>query len=171
MAERAEQDPISGGSGGDRCMVQSDASSVSEYIADLPADRRRAIGAVRDVILGNLPKGYEESMQFGMIGYSVPLSRYPKTYNGAPLSYAALASQKNHMAVYLMGCYGDAQLAKWFEAEFRKSGKKLDMGKSCVRFRKLDDLPLPLIGEAVAKLPVDDFIALYERSRPKTKRK
>jgi len=93
------------------------------------------------------------------------LSRYPKTYNGAPLNYVALASQKNHMSIYLMGCYGDAKLARWFETEFRKSGKKLDMGKSCVRFKKLDHLPLGLIGEAVALMQVDDFIALYERAR------
>jgi hypothetical protein len=151
--------------------VHSNANSVGEYLADLPPDRRLAIDAVRAVIRENLPPGYEESMQFGMIGYSVPLSRYPETYNGAPLSYVALANQKNHMALYLMGCYGDAKLTKWFEREFRKSGKKLDMGKSCVRFKKLDDLPLSLIGEAVAAMPVDDFIGLYERSRAGAKRK
>jgi hypothetical protein len=151
--------------------VHSNAKSVGEYLAGLPPDRRLAIDAVRAVIRENLPPGYEESMQFGMIGYSVPLSRYPKTYNGVPLSYVALANQKNHMAVYLMGCYGDAKLTKWFEREFRKSGKKLDMGKSCVRFKKLDDLPLPLIGEAVGAMSVDNFIGLYERSRAGTKRK
>jgi hypothetical protein len=146
-------------------MMQNKANSVSEYLAELPSDHRQAIEIVRDTILENLPDGYEESMQFGMIGYCVPLSRYPKTYNGAPLNYVSLASQKNHMAIYLMGCYGDAKLAKWFEAEFKKSGKKLDMGKSCVRFRTLDDLPLALIGQTVARLPVDNFIALYERAR------
>jgi sugar/nucleoside kinase (ribokinase family) len=152
-------------------MVQSKANTVADYLAQLPAERRQAIEAVRAVILENLPTGYEESMQFGMIGYAVPLSRYPKTYNGAPLNYAALASQKNHMAVYLMGCYGDEKLARWFETEFEKAGKKLDMGKSCVRFKKLDDLPLDLIGEAVARMPVDDFIALYERTKKGIKRK
>lgn len=152
-------------------MVQSKAKTVSGYLGELPGERRRAIDAVRHVILENLPEGYEESMQFGMIGYCVPLSRYPKTYNGAPLNYVALASQKNHMAVYLMGCYGDDKLARWFEAEFKKSGKKLDMGKSCVRFKELEDLPLGVIGEAVAQMPVDDFIALYERARKGTKRK
>jgi len=152
-------------------MVQSDAKSVSEYLGALPADRRRAIKAVRGTILDKLPRGYEESMQFGMIGYCVPLSRYPKTYNGAPLNYVALASQKNYMSVYLMGCYGDAKLVKWFEAEFKKTGKRLDMGKSCVRFKTLDDLPLALIGEVVSRMSVDDFIALYERARSRTKRK
>lgn len=152
-------------------MVQSEATTISDYLGELPSERRQAIEAVRGVILENLPEGYEESMQFGMIGYCVPLSRYPKTYNAAPLNYVALASQKNHMAVYLMGCYGDEKLARWFEAEFRKAGKKLNMGKSCVRFKKLDDLPLDLIGEAVAQMQVDDFIALYERARKGTKRK
>jgi len=152
-------------------MVQSKAKSVSEYLSALPADRRRAIKAVRGTILDNLPEGFAESMQFGMIGYCVPLTRYPKTYNGAPLNYVALASQKNYMSVYLMGCYGDAKLIKWFETEFRKTGKRLDMGKSCVRFKTLDDLPLALIGEVVSRMTVDDFIALYERARSMTKRK
>lgn len=152
-------------------MAQSKANTVSDYLAELPADRRGAIDAVRAVVLDRLPEGYEEAMQYGMIGYSVPLSRYPETYNGAPLNYVALACQKNHMAIYLMGCYGDERLARWFEAGFRKAGKKLDRGKSCVRFKELDDLPLDLIGEAVARMPVDDFIALYERSREGRKRK
>lgn len=152
-------------------MVQSHAKTVSEYLDELTIERRAEIEAVRATILDNLPDGYEELMQFGMIGYCVPLSRYPKTYNGAPLNYTALASQKNHMSIYLMGCYGDARLVKWFEAEFKKSGKRLNMGKSCVRFKKLDDLPLELIGQAVGRMPVDDFIALYERSRAQSKRK
>ena len=151
--------------------MQSRAETVADYLAELPADRRDAIDAVRSVVLENLPDGYEESMLYGMIGYSVPLSRYPKTYNGSPLNYVALASQKNHMSIYLMGCYGDAKLSRWFESEFRKSGKKLDMGKSCVRFKKLGDLPLDVIGKAVALMPVNDFIALYERSREGRKRK
>jgi hypothetical protein len=163
--------PDLGESGRHRCMVHSSANSVSQYLSELPAERRAAIEAVRAVILKNLPEGYEESMQFGMIGYSIPLSRYPKTYNGKPLNYVALANQKNHMSVYLMGCYGEEKLARWFEAEFRKSGKKLDTGKSCVRFRKLDDLPLPVIGKAVAAMPVDEFISLYERSRGPGRRK
>ena len=93
------------------------------------------------------------------------------TYNGAPLVYAALAAQKNHNAVYLMGIYADAGLRKWFEAGYKKSGKKLDVGKSCVRFKTLDDLPLALIGEAIARMPSETFIALYEQTRGKSKRK
>ena len=151
--------------------MQSQAKTAADYLAGLPADRCRAIDAVRNLILEKLPEGYEETMRYGRIGYCVPLSRYPNTYNRAPLNYAALASQKNHMAVYLMGCYGDRKLARWFEAEFRKSGKKLDMGKSCIRFKKRDDLPLDVIGKAVASMPVDDFIALYECSRQGRKRK
>ena len=148
-------------------MVSSTATTVKEYLSGLPAERRRDIARVRSQIRANLPAGYKEMMQFGMIAYCVPLSRYPETYNGAPLLYAALAAQKNHNAVYLMGIYADADLRTWFEAGYKASGKKLDVGKSCVRFRTLDDLPLKLIGEAIAKMPAEKFIALYEDARGK----
>ena len=104
-------------------------------------------------------------MNWGMITYEIPLSMYPDTYNGKPLMYAALASQKNHMVVYLIGIYGDAKLRRWFEREYKKTNKRMDVGKCCVRFRKLEDLPLDVIGEAVAAMGVDDFIALYENAR------
>ena len=146
-------------------MVSSKASDVKDYLAELPVERRKEIARVRSVIRANLPAGYKETMQFGMIAYCVPLSRYPETYNGAPLLYAALAAQKNHNAVYLMGIYADADLRTWFETGYKKSGKKLDVGKSCVRFKTLDDLPLTLIGDAIAKMPAEDFIALYEDAR------
>jgi uncharacterized protein YdhG (YjbR/CyaY superfamily) len=139
--------------------------SVQEYLAKLPPDRREALSAVRKVILKNLPKGYVESVNWGMICYEIPLKRYPNTYNGRPLGLAGLASQKNHMSVHLMNVYGDPETEAWFKAEFAKSGKKLDMGKSCVRFRKLDDLPLELIGRAIARTPVARYIEFYERSR------
>jgi uncharacterized protein YdhG (YjbR/CyaY superfamily) len=139
--------------------VRSDAKTVEEYLAGLPEDRREAIAKVRDVILENLPEGYEESMNWGMIAYEVPLSTYPDTYNGQPLSYAALASQKNHMAVYLTGMYMDEAAREKFESDYRATGKRFDVGKSCVRFRKLDDLPLPVIGEAIRYLPADEFVA------------
>ena len=126
--------------------MRSDAQTVEAYLAELPDDRRAAISAVREVILENLPDGYEESMNWGMIAYEVPLSTYPDTYNGQPLSYAALASQKNHMAVYLSGIYMDEDAREKFERDYRATGKRFDVGKSCVRFRKLDDLPLPVIG-------------------------
>ncbi len=152
-------------------MVSSKAATVKDYLSELPAERRSDIARVRAVIRENLPAGYKEMMQFGMIAYCIPLSRYPETYNGAPLLYAALAAQKNHNAVYLMGIYADAGLRKWFEAGYKKSGKKLDVGKCCVRFRTLDDLPLALIGEAIARMPPETFIALYGRTRGKSKRK
>lgn len=146
-------------------MVKSNAATVEEYLADLPDDRRTAVSAVRDVVLANLPPGYDESIQFGMIGYSIPLARYPKTYNKQPLSYAALASQKNHMAIYLNSVYADSDTEDWFAKRYLATGKRLDMGKSCVRFKRLDDLPLDLIGEVIAKTSVDEFIACYERAR------
>lgn len=148
------------------CM-QSQAQSVEEYLASLPEERREAVAAVRSAILANLPEGYEETMAYGMIAYVIPLSRYPNTYNGQPLGYAAIASQKNYVSVYLMGIYGDEGHAAWFRAEYEKRGKKLDMGKSCVRFKKMADIPLDLIGQAVARIPVEQYIELYERSRPK----
>jgi hypothetical protein len=146
-------------------MVSSAATTVAAYVAGLPAERRRDIAAVRKTIRANLPKGYREEMQFGMIGYVVPLARYPNTYNGAPLMYAALAAQKNHSAVYLHNIYSDPVLRNWFEAAYAKTGKRMDVGKSCVRFRRLEDLPLALIGEAIARTPVDRYIALYEAAR------
>jgi len=146
-------------------MVTSQAKTVREYLAGLPADRRPAITALRKLIRQRIPPGFEEGMLYGMIGYYVPLARYPKTYNGQPLAIVSLGAQKNHMALYMMSVYGDPELERWFSAAFRKAGKKLDMGKSCVRFRSLDDLPLDVIGEAIARTGVDDFIASYERSR------
>jgi uncharacterized protein YdhG (YjbR/CyaY superfamily) len=139
--------------------MRSDAKTVEEYLAELPEDRREAISKVRELILENLPDGYEESMNWGMIAYEVPLSTYPDTYNGQPLAYAALASQKNHMAVYLTGIYMDDEAREKFEADYRATGKRFDAGKSCVRFRKLDDLPLPVIAEAIRYLPADEFVA------------
>ncbi len=145
--------------------MQSDAKTVAEYLAELDADRREAIGAVRGVILDNLPDGYEEMMLFGMITYAVPLSVLADTYNGQPLMYAALASQKRHMAVYLTNVYADGSTEAWFRERYLATGKRLDMGKSCVRFRKLDDLPLDLVGEAIARTPIDEFVELYRASR------
>ena len=120
---------------------------------------------VRTVIRKNLPSGYTEAMNWGMIAYEVPLRRYPDTYNGQPLMYAALASQRRHMSVYLSGIYADEDLRAWFESEYRATGLRMDVGKSCVRFTSVDQLPLHLIGEAIAAVPLDDFIALYEASR------
>ena len=145
--------------------MRSDATTPEEYLASLPEDRREQIAAVREAVLAGLPAGYEEGIEFGMLSYHVPLSRYPDTYNGAPLSYAALASQKRHMSLYLMGIYGDDGNRAWFEAEATACGVERDIGKSCVRFRRIEELPLDLVSAAVARLPVDEYIAVYEASR------
>jgi hypothetical protein len=145
-------------------MATSKAATVEEYLAELPPDRRAVIAAVRDVVRGHLPDGFTEAMRWGMISYEVPLARYPDTYNGQPLSYAALATQKNYYALYL-SVYQDGEQAAWLAAEFARAGKKLDMGKSCLRFKRLEDLPLPTIAEVVASTTPDQFIARYEASR------
>ena len=151
--------------------MRSEATTVAGYLRELPADRRKALSAVRRVIREHLPEGYEEGMNFGMIVYQVPLRRYPETYNGQPLMYAALASQKHYMAVYLTGIYADERARRAFEKAYRTTGKRLDAGKSCVRFKTLDDLPLPLIGQTVASVSVDELIAVTERAhaRPRSK--
>jgi hypothetical protein len=146
-------------------VATSKATTVDEYLRELPAERRAVVSAVRDLILRHLPAGYREAMASGMIGYGIPLERYPNTYNKQPLGYAALAAQKNHYALYLMGVYQDpAQEARLKEA-FARAGKQLDMGKSCVRFRALEDLPLDAIGELIASTPPEAHIARYEAGR------
>ncbi len=138
--------------------MKSTAASVAEYLSEIPPDRREAIGKVREIILHNLPEGYQEVMNWGMITYQVPLEVYPDTYNGKPLMYAALANQKNHMAVYLTGIYMDEDRRKEFEQAYKNTGKRYDVGKSCVRFRNLDDLPLPLIGKSIKAMEMDEFV-------------
>ncbi|RJP37473.1 MAG: DUF1801 domain-containing protein [Phycisphaerales bacterium] len=143
----------------------SKATTVDQYLAELPPDRREAIQAVRQVILDNLDEGFEEGMQYGMIGYHVPHAIYPDGYHcdpKQPLPFASLASQKNHMALYLFCNYVQEDESAWFQQEWAKTGKKLDMGKSCVRFKKLDDLALDVIGKAIRRMPVRDFIDFYE---------
>lgn len=146
-------------------MTRSAAATVEEYLEELPEDRRRVVSSVREVILENLPDGYEEAMNRGMITYQVPLERYPDTYNGEPLAYLSLAAQKNHYALYLMGVYMDEERAARLAERFRESGKELDMGKSCLRFRRLDDLPVDVVGEEVSAMSPADFIARYEAVR------
>ena len=140
-------------------------ATVEEYIAGLPEGRAEQIAQLRELILERLPEGYAEQMDFGMIAYVIPLETYPDTYNGHPLMYAALASQKRHMSLYLMNVYGDDETLRWFTEGFAAAGKKLDMGKACVRFKRLDDLPLDLIGETIARTSVAEYIAGYEASR------
>lgn len=151
-------------------MATAKATTVASYLGALPAERKRALTELRRVIRKHLPKGYREAMQYGMITYVVPLSTYPEGYLGkpdVPLPYLSLASQKSHIAVYLMGLSSDAKLTAWFTTAWKKTGKKLDLGKSCLRFPSIEDVALDVLGEAVAKLPVSDYVALYERGRTK----
>jgi hypothetical protein len=147
--------------------MKSTATTVEEYLQELPADRRAAISAIRKVILANLPKGYVECMSYGMIGYVVPHSLYPPGYHcdpKLPLPYANLASQKNHMALYLMTIYGHRPTEQWFRQAWQAAGKKLDMGKCCVRFKKIEDVPLDVIGQAIARVSVKDYIDHMEKA-------
>jgi hypothetical protein len=146
-------------------MARSTATTVAGYLAELPAERRAVVEAVRDTVLRHLPDGYEETMNWGMISYEVPLARYPDTYNRQPLSYAALAAQKHHYALYLNAAYQDEASERRLRDGFAAAGRTLDIGKSCVRFRRLDDLPLDVIGDVIASTPPDAFIAQYEAAR------
>ncbi len=140
-------------------------------MAALPEDRLEAITAIREVILKNLHKGYEEGMQWGMPSYFVPLSAYPAGYNcqpDQPLPFVGFASQKNHMAFYGFCIYMDEELKNRFVADWKKTGKKLDMGKSCVRFKKLEDVPLKVIGDAVKRVPMKKYIKQYEAQLQQT---
>lgn len=147
--------------------MQSKATSVSEYIDELPADRKEVIQKLREVVLKNLPKGFSEGIGYGMMGYSVPHSIYPAGYHcdpKLPLPFAGMASQKNFIAFYHMGIYADPALLEWFVDEYPKHCKtKLDMGKSCIRFKKMDQIPYELIGELMTKISVQDWIEMYER--------
>ena len=157
--------------------MQSKATTVSDYLASLPDDRRKAIETVRDTILANLDKDYEEGMQYGMIGYYIPHRIYPAGYHADPkqgLPFAALASQKNYMSVYLMGLYcgciegvSDTNLVRWFREAWAKTGKKLNMGKACIRFKKADDLALDVLGEAIRRMPARKYVEVYEEARRK----
>lgn len=153
----------------------SKATTVQEYLSSLPADRRAAIEQVREAILKNLDKDFEEGMAYGMIGYYVPHRVFPAGYHCDPrqgLPFAALASQKNYMSVYLMGLYcgcvdgvSDTALVRWFHAAWAKSGKKLDTGKSCIRFKKIEDLPLDVLGEAIRRMPARLYVEQYTKAR------
>lgn len=147
--------------------MKTNASTVQEYLDELSLERRNIVSAVRQIVLENLPEGYVESMNWGMISYEIPLERYPDTYNKQPLSYVALAAQKNHYALYLMGVYQDPDQEAWLKQGFETAGKRLDMGKSCLRFRRMDDLPLDTIAEVVASTTPEQLIARYEKSRRK----
>lgn len=148
-------------------MASSKAATVDEYLEELPPERRAIVASVRDLVRRNLPEGYRETMSWGMISYELPLERYPNTYNKQPLGYAALAAQKNNYTLYLNCVYQNDKQRKWLEREFQKAGKKLDMGKSCLHFKRLEDLPLDVIAQAIASTPPDQYIEQYEASRKK----
>ena len=144
------------------------ADAPEDYVKQLPEERRIVIQKIRDIILKNLPKGFEETMSYGILGYVVPRTLYPAGYHCTPelpLPFLNIASQKNFVAVYHMGIYAENNLYEWFIAEFPKYAKrKLDMGKSCIRFKYMDDIPYELIGELVKKMTVDDWITIYENN-------
>lgn len=148
--------------------MQSNAASVTEYLKEVPEDRVEYFNRLRDVILENLPEGFEEEMSYGMIGYVVPFSIYPAGYHcnkDLPLPFMNIASQKNYIALYHSGIYADTKIHDWFVREYPKhSATKLDMGKSCIRFKKPDRIPFDLIGQLVQKISVQDWINLYEKN-------
>jgi uncharacterized protein YdhG (YjbR/CyaY superfamily) len=150
-------------------MVSIPATTAAEYLAQLPENRRAVVAALRKMVKRRLPKGYQEQAAWGMITYSVPLARSGPTYNGQPLCYAAIAAQKNHYALYLTGVYMAPALMTRVQEAFKAAGKKLDMGKSCVRFKSLDALPLDALGDVIAAVPVDEFVARYQAVHPAPK--
>ncbi len=148
--------------------MRIEANSPEDYIDQLPEERKEVISKLRNILLNNLPEGFEEGMNYGMIGYFVPHSIYPGGYHVTPelpLPFISLASQKNHVGFYHMGIYADPVLMDWFVEEFPNHAKrKLDMGKSCIRFKKMDDIPYDLLQELVTKMSVQEWIDIYERS-------
>lgn len=154
--------------------MQSKATTVKQYLAELPPDRRAVIQAIRKVFLDNLGEGIEEGMQYGAIGYYVPHRVFPAGYHcdpRQPLPFAGLGSQKNHMSLGLMSLYGDAKQEAWFRSAWAKTGKKLDMGKCCVRFKKVDDVALDVLAEAIRRSPAKAYIAHYEAAIKGARRK
>jgi len=146
-------------------MFQGKSKTVAEYLKSLPDERRAVVQKLRTLVNGHLPKGYKEQMGWGVITYAVPLSVLPDTYNGEPLCYAAIAAQKNHYSLYLMAAYGNSPQAKRLADGFKEHGKKLDMGKSCLRFTSLDDIPLDVVGAVIASVPLETYVGVYKASR------
>jgi len=148
-------------------MARSNAQTPAAYLASLPPERRKAIAAVRKVVRAHMPKGFKEAMNWGMITWGVPLSRYPDSPNGEPLCYVALAAQKNYSTLYMMGAYADTSRYKALQAAFARAGKKFDMGKSCLHFQRAEDLELDAIGDLIGGTTVDQWIALMEKTHPR----
>ena len=147
-------------------MARSGAATVEEYLAELPSERAEVVRHVRRLVLEHLPDGIEESMNFGMIAYEIPLERYPDTYNGQPLMYAALAANKNNFSLHLHGAYASSDVAQRLRDAYEDAGMKLDMGKSCIRFTRADQLHEAAITDAITSVDADAYIELYEASRP-----
>lgn len=146
-------------------MVGSKAATPEDYIAELPPERRELVSRLRDLVNANLPDGYVERMNWGMISWEVPLERYPDTYNGQPLAYAGLAAQKNHTALYLSCVYASEERTQRLKAAWAAAGKKLDMGKSCLRFKSADQVAEDVLADTLRSIPVETFIAEYEAGR------
>lgn len=146
-------------------MVSSKAATPEDYLAELPPERRALVSRLRDLVNANLPDGYVERMNWGMIAWEVPLERYAGGHNGQPLSYAALAAQKSHTALYLNCVYASEQRTEQLKAAWAAAGKKLDMGKACLRFKREDQLAEDVLAEAIRSIPVDTLIAEHEASR------
>lgn len=149
-------------------MVQPSAPTVTQYLASLPPERRAVMAKVRAAVKRAMPKGYKETMGFGMICWSVPLSVLPDTYNGQPLCYVALAAHKGHTALYLMGPYGEPALLAELKAGYKAAGLKLDMGKSCLRFKSLDDIALDVVSRVISRVPMATYVAMYQKTRRRT---
>jgi hypothetical protein len=154
--------------------MSAKANTAEDYILSLEPEKKEALSAIRNTILSNIPNGFEETMSYGMIGYVVPFSLFPNGYHcdpKLPLPFAQIAAQKNFIAIYHMGLYADADLLNWFTTEHAKaSKKKLDMGKSCIRYKKAEDIPFKLIGELFSKITVDQYIETYTNNLAKSKK-
>ncbi len=148
-------------------MATKKSGEVTAYLKSLPPETQKVMSTLRQAVLKTLPRGYEEALNGKIIAYVVPLSRLPKTYNGHPLWYAALAAQKNYYAVHLMSAYGDSNELSFIQKGFAKARKKLDMGKACIRFKKLEDLPLDVIAKSIARVPMEAYVERYEALRKK----
>lgn len=146
-------------------MAKSNTQTVEEYIQELPEYRRETIEEMRELILDNLPEGYEETISWGMINYEIPLEKYPDTYNNQPLTYVGLSAQENHNALYLMSVYQDEDLQDWLEEQFEEENKEMDMGRSALRFHNVNDLPLDAIAKIISSQTPDEFIEAYEETR------
>jgi hypothetical protein len=152
-------------------MARTTAKTVEQYLDELPEDRRAVMAEMRKLIRRNLPKGYEETMNWGMVSYEIPLDRHPETYNGQPLGYVALAAQKNYYALYLLGAMIDPKQGAQLQQAFDQAGKRMDMGKSCLRFKSIEDVPLPALAKIIASTPPEKLIEMHEKVHPPKKKR